>query len=846
MKRLLPHFKNKVWLSGLVVLAYFLGAKIGLSLAFKHGNVSPVWPPSGLALSALLILGPSYWVAVLIGAFLANFFLTPVGPLLSFAISVGNTLEAVIAAHFLVRAVPARDYFSSFKNATNTALYACILPTLVGASIGSLSLFAGQSTTWGDLPVLWSTWWIGDSAGILVVMPWVLGLVQLSKIHWRPKKAFEFGVLVATASFISFLTFGKPSYSLAFIHIPILIWSAIRFRQIGASTLVLLVSTFAIRGTLAGFGQFSSLSANSSLVMVQIFIVTSALTAQFVAALVAERKAYIDQLTSTETGLLDSELRFRQLTENIREVFYILNPQTSKFKFISTAFEGIWKRKREPFYDSTSAILDTVHPDDRETVATAARQQLLGESTTREYRILLPDGNVNWILDRAFPIRDTSGQVCQVAGIAEDITLRREVDAELRYKAESLARANRELEQFASIASHDLKAPLRTIGSFVRLLQKKYQGKFDAEADQFMEYAVEGCQRMFRLIEDLLKNARVGGKNMELLPLSLKEIVQEVLADLGTEISESHAQIILESLPTVTVDRTQMREVFQNLISNALKYRREEPPVIQISTQRGKNEWTVSVKDNGLGISDSSRERIFSNFVRLHTHGSYEGSGIGLATCKKVVEQRGGKIWVESTVGLGSVFHFTIPDHAPQLQLEKADFPQKPLKAEAFVANRVAVNPKARVFEILMVEDSPADSNIIQILFKKEDFPFKIHLVRDGEEALAFLKRTGAYSSAPTPELVLLDLNLPKIDGLGVLKELKSDAKLKSIPVIVITSSVREEDVRSSYDLSASCFIKKPRDLNGYRDMLVLIKKFWFEQVQLPVNKLPHLENALH
>jgi PAS domain S-box-containing protein len=570
--------------------------------------------------------------------------------------------------------------------------------------------------------------------------------------------------------------------------------------------------------------------------MVQIFVITGAVTALFVAALITERRKYIERLISSEAGFQESEIRFRQLAENIREVFYISDPNKKGFLYISPAYETIWKRKRGDFIGNSSSFLETIYPEDRELILASLQKQLRGEETSNEYRILLPDGSINWIWDRAFPIKNKNGQVYQVAGIAEDITLRKEVDEELRRKAEDLSRANQELEHFASIVSHDLKAPVTTVSSFVQLLQRKYRGKLDSDAEEFINYAVDGCKRMNQLIEDLLKNARVGGKPSELQSVNLREQVHAVMDDLKAQIKNAGARITVGFLPSVVYDATQIREVFQNLISNAIKYRREESPVVTITATRlePQNEWVISVKDNGMGISNSAHKRIFSSFVRLHPQGSYEGSGIGLATCKKVVEQRGGKIWVESFEGQGSIFYFTIPDLCPQGDAEVVKSDQTRSQGDYSELMHSHKRKPPRVFEILMVEDSPADSNIVEILLKKESFPFRIHIVKDGEEAIGFLKRTGGYVSAPIPALILLDLNLPKLDGTAVLREIKADPHLKSIPVIVITSSAREEDIRISYDLSASCYIRKPRDLNGYKEMLVLLRKFWFEQVQLP------------
>lgn len=511
----------------------------------------------------------------------------------------------------------------------------------------------------------------------------------------------------------------------------------------------------------------------------------------------------------------------------------------TRFLYLSPAFDNIWKRKRSDVCENPAHFLQSIHPDDKDLVLASSGKWLRGEPSSIEYRIVLPDGNINWIWDRAFPISDASGKVFRVAGIAEDITLRKEVDAELRQKAEDLAVANRELETFASIASHDLKAPLRTVSSFIRLLQKNYRGKLDSRADEFIELAVDGCKRMDKLVEDLLRNARIGGKQLELGRISLEDVVRGTLGDLESQIKESGARVTVEALPEVMVDATQIREVFQNLISNAIKYRRDEVPRILISAQRLDKSWLIAVKDNGLGIAEEARSQIFANFVRLQTSGSIEGSGIGLATCKKVIEQRGGKVWVESVEGKGSVFQFTIPDELGAKKVEVDRLRERPLPGLAKIASQ---KRNTSIFEILMVEDSPADSNVVEILLKKESFPFRIHIATDGEEAMEFLKRTGAYTSAPVPSLILLDLNLPRLDGMAVLREIKSDPSLRAIPVIVITSSVRDEDVRAAYEHSASCYMRKPRDLNGYREMLSLLKKFWFEQAQLPATRALRVE----
>ncbi|HEV8082993.1 MAG TPA: two-component regulator propeller domain-containing protein [Chitinophagaceae bacterium] len=222
---------------------------------------------------------------------------------------------------------------------------------------------------------------------------------------------------------------------------------------------------------------------------------------------------------------------------------------------------------------------------------------------------------------------------------------------------------NKEMEQFAYIASHDLQEPLRTTSSFVKLLQKQYEGKFDEKADKYFTFISEASDRMKMLIKNLLDFSRIGNKK-ELEQVDCDKILSNVLADLGIAISESRAEIIYDPLPIVNGYATELKQLFQNLITNAIKFRKKETPsIINISVQKNESTWQFQFKDNGIGIDEKYNEKIFVIFQRLHTQAEYEGSGIGLSHCKKIVELHKGKIWVESRVGEGSIFSFTIPQN---------------------------------------------------------------------------------------------------------------------------------------------------------------------------------------
>jgi light-regulated signal transduction histidine kinase (bacteriophytochrome) len=248
-----------------------------------------------------------------------------------------------------------------------------------------------------------------------------------------------------------------------------------------------------------------------------------------------------------------------------------------------------------------------------------------------------------------------------VTAAIRDITEQKENSKRLAEKVIELRHSNEALEQFAHIASHDLQEPLRMVASYVQLLAKRYSGKLDADADEFIAYAVDGTRRMKRLIEDLLVYSRAGKGSPALEEFSSEKALREALTNLAVRIQESGAEVTCDALPVVKAVQLQMVQLFQNLVGNAIKYRGERSPKIHVSAAPLGGEWIFSVADNGIGIDPRHFDRIFEIFQRLHGNQEYEGTGIGLAICKRILQQLGGRIWVESEPGRGSVFHFTLP-----------------------------------------------------------------------------------------------------------------------------------------------------------------------------------------
>ncbi|SMO64757.1 sensor histidine kinase [Fodinibius sediminis] len=260
-----------------------------------------------------------------------------------------------------------------------------------------------------------------------------------------------------------------------------------------------------------------------------------------------------------------------------------------------------------------------------------------------------------------------------------DITQRKKAEhkllkahRELKQKAVELKHSNEELEQFAYVASHDLQEPLRMVASYTQLLARRYKDQLDEDASDFINYAVNGAQRMQELLNDLLQFSRVGSRAKRFKKVSSEAVIENVLQNLERYIEENDANIVTESpLPELSADKLQLVQLFQNLIQNAIKFKKEGKPEVRIKASELEDYWQFSVADNGMGIDENYQKRIFVIFQRLHQREAYSGSGIGLAICKKIVERHGGEIWVDSEPGRGATFHFTIAKNLESAQEEK-------------------------------------------------------------------------------------------------------------------------------------------------------------------------------
>jgi signal transduction histidine kinase len=361
----------------------------------------------------------------------------------------------------------------------------------------------------------------------------------------------------------------------------------------------------------------------------------------------------LEVVTKKNNELVFYSIYFAVLTFAVSVVLYYLIVATWVTRPVKNLIDTIKKIRTDNDLSSRVAV----RSDDEIGILGAAFNRLLEEINCSRGAILKQNQQLEQqVAERTVRLREINEL------LERDIIKRQSAEIELAKRAEKLANSNAELRQFAYVTSHDLKEPLRVISSYLQLLRRRYQTKLDQKALEYIAIAVDGANRMHRLIDDILDLSRVGACDFEFEAVDFRQVVQQVVTNLEVMIAESGVKISWDDLPEVYADFSQLIRLLQNLVGNAIKFRSRTAPEIRIEARRVAEAWRFAVRDNGIGIASTDLERIFLIFQRLHTRFEYSGTGIGLAICKKIVERHGGVIWAESELGKGAIFYFTIPD----------------------------------------------------------------------------------------------------------------------------------------------------------------------------------------
>lgn len=365
----------------------------------------------------------------------------------------------------------------------------------------------------------------------------------------------------------------------------------------------------------------------------------------------------ISQRKKIEEALRESEENFRNIAENSRALLIVM--QNDKIVYANPYACALLDYTQEEL--KRMDYMELVAPAYRDRIRTRAFIVSSGEREGPfEVPVLTRKEEERWLNMSSTRISYYGSPAFITIG--SDSTEHKIAERELQKLAEELTRSNRDLEQFAYVASHDLQEPLRMIAAYLDLLQRRYRDRLDKDANEYIAFAVGGAHRMQNLIRDMLEYARAGERNVPWEPVSLEAVMDNVLMDLSRAIASNGAEVTYDPLPEVYGAKSQISQVLMNLIFNAIKFRGEEPPRVHVSARKIEGKWLFSVKDNGIGFSQEQAGRVFELFQRLHPQRDYAGTGLGLAICKKIVERHGGAIWVESRPGAGSTFYFTLPE----------------------------------------------------------------------------------------------------------------------------------------------------------------------------------------
>jgi PAS domain S-box-containing protein len=657
---------NSLRLLGLIVITaivYFAAAELGLSLASVHTNVSPVWPPTGIAIASLLIFGWRLWPAIFIGALVANLH-TQIPVAAASGIAVGNTLEALAAFVLLNRNIRLSRFFESLREVLRFVVYAALVAPIVSATIGNLSLCLSGAASWGNFPSLWLTWWLGDGLGAAIVAPFVLA--------WSSRDPFdrtalpEIAAMVLPLFVVSMVIFGGwfpgpvKTYPLAYICLPFLLWSALRFESRVVSTSILLMAGIAIWGASQGYGPFIQRDPNVSLLLLVAFIGVSTLMALILFAVICERRLVEGEKQQLVSELLLHRRRIEDIVAHVPGVVWEAwgKPDVSsqRIDFVSSHVEKMLGYSETEWLLTPNFWLSIVHPDDKDRAAhEAAAIFSSGKGGTSRFRWLHKEGREVWVEAHSIVVCDGNGRPLGMRGVTMDITaaVRAEFERAELLSRESEARAQAEeasrlKDEFLATVSHELRTPLNAVVGWSRLLQN---GQLDSKGSAHaLEVIERNAVAQNQIIEDLLDVSRIitGKLRVNTQPVDLLLVIHAAIDAVRPAAEAKEIRLRTHFGPTdVTVrgDVDRLQQIAWNLLANAVKFTPQHG-VIDISLGLQNSQAEIRIEDSGPGVPADFLPRIFERFSQADgsTTRKHGGLGLGLAIVRHLVELHGGTV----------------------------------------------------------------------------------------------------------------------------------------------------------------------------------------------------------
>jgi PAS domain S-box-containing protein len=675
-----------------LAIVYFAAAELGLSLASLHSNVTPVWPPAGIAIASLLIFGPHLWPGIFAGALAANLLTNiPVGS--AFGIAAGNTLQALVAYWLLLHFVRWRRSLDSVGDVMSFVVCAAVIAPLVSATIGSLSLCLGGAADWGRFTSLWLTWWMGDGFGALIFGTLLLSWSKPERIKTRdvPEIVALLLLLFITVVIVFSGWFPGPvkTYPLAYLSIPCLLWAALRFDQRIVTTAVVLMAGLAVWGASRGYGPFMQANPNVSLLLLISFVGTTSLMTMLVGAITNERRT-----AEADKDKLGSELEIhrRRIEDIVAHVPGVVweawgkpDAANQRIDFVSEHVEKMLGYSRQEWLSRPNFWLQVVHPDDRERAAAeAAAIFASGKGGTSRFRWMHKDGHEIWVEARSIVVCDESGPI-GMRGVTTDITpaVRAEIERAQLLQRESHAReqaeeASRLKEEFLATVSHELRTPLNAVVGWSRLLRG---GQLDAGG---AEHAIEIIERnalmQKQIVEDLLDVSRIvtGKLRINTQPVDLLLVIHAAIDAFRPAAEAKEIEIRTHfDAPGVIVraDIERLQQVFWNLLANAVKFTPARGTV-DVHVRQEDSLAEISIEDSGPGVPEDFLPRIFERFSQADGSNTrkHGGLGLGLAIVRHLVELHGGTVSASNRgENGGAVLTVLLPsmEHAPPRHLER-------------------------------------------------------------------------------------------------------------------------------------------------------------------------------